>query len=245
MFRSCFSGMLATAVVAAGLLCQGCGRGEYERRMEEYLNSLGAGGTVKLFDPFTLNEIQGKQIRVQVPLAFKDAPYTPDSPVTEARKKIPFVDLSGHERTYEGFVVAEDGSKTPYYCYLAATDLSRGSRSQERILGQMKRALTTFSESATTDGQKFFAKADGSQSEWSYWRASGPMDFIKLTQDGQEEKVRAEGTLEVFGQIHDNMLLLVAWRYPRSLADFQSEDFPGIDALEKAVAAHITIQGKE
>lgn len=241
MFRSYFSGLLVAAVAAAGLLCQGCGRGEYERRMEQFLTNQGAGGGVKLYDPFTLDTIQGKEIRVQMPLVFKDPPYTPDVDRNEARKKIPFVELSGHKRTYEGFVVAQDGSKTPYYCYLAAIDLSR----EGRAVGQMKRALTTFSPSATTDGQKFFAKADGSQSEWSYWRASGPMDFIKITKDGREEKVLGDGTLEVFGQTDDKVLLLVAWRYPESLAGYQSGDFPGIDALQKAVAAHITIQGKE
>jgi hypothetical protein len=71
------------------------------------------------------------------------------------------------------------------------------------------------------------------------------MDFIKITKDGREEKVPTEGTLEVFGQVDDKMLVLVAWRYPESLASYQSGDFPGIDALQKAVAAHITIQGNE
>ena len=241
MNRSYLCGLLTAVVAATGLLCQGCGVGEYEKRMEEYLATQGTGETADLRKPFTLEEIEGKEVRVRMPTAFEEA-YTPTSDVDEARKKIPFVELPGHQRTYEGFVEASDKSKTPYYCYLGARSLSGAVGGKKRLLGRFANALTDFSKDAEIDAKDYFVTAEGSQSEWLKWRASGPMAFVKITKDGQEQAARADGVLEAYGKVQDGILVMVAWRYPQSLADRTAPGFPGIEAMKKAVAAHIKIQ---
>ena len=244
MIRSYSSGLLASLVVAAVFFCQGCGTGEYSRRMQAYIGGQG-NDEVKLFDAFTLKEIQGKEIRVRIPLAFKDRPFTPDSDVDEARKKIPFANLAGHERTYEGFVEETNGTKTPYYCYLAARDVSRESSVENRILKPLGSALRNLSSDVKLGEQYIFKRPDGTPSEWRLWRVAGPMDFVQLTPDGQENKVRAEGVLEVYALNRDSILVFVAWRYPNSLASYSGKGFPGIEPMREAVGGRIRIVGKE
>jgi len=226
--------------VVCGLLCvvivvsEGCGKGEYERR----LRNRGAGGVAnptlgqpaaagaELYAPL---QLPGSGFSVCVPRVFVNQPFVPGG-ADERRVKAGPVTLPDLKFTYEAYITDAAGGQMSYYLYLAAT-----SGSAQTVAEQLRMQLAGQSQQESGWADFPVTSSTGKTLSWRRLRATGQQEFYYKSKDGQEQFTTMPGVLEIYLCESGGQVLIVAWRMPAAI-----EQHTGLARLAPLVAGSIS-----
>lgn len=223
------------------IVLSGCGAGSYEERMAEARDqrqssqSQQARFDDRLHGP-TVMESTGARIRV--PKVF-EASYSIDSQhpgdggrVDPGRVKPPFLqDFPGFFICYEAFGPA-DGTNLAYYCYLGS--MPAGDDVEGKILAQLQAAFPSarpsFSEIEVQSPQN-------NAVSWQHVNVTANQPFAE--QGSSQSFARTvEGTFDLYIHEADGIVVIVAWRAPREVAEQIS-----LDELMQLTAGTVSVGG--
>jgi hypothetical protein len=193
---------LAVAALLVLGVCQGCGTGAYRERMNKRLAELrqGTGNTGLLY---AASQVPGTPLWIRVPQAFTQG-FVPGGP-GDARRIQPPVTVPGLKATWEAHVTHE-GSKLPYYCYLAVSDSDPTGPIQNQ-LRQLYTGLNVQWSDFTAGGKT-----------WKRFRGDAEQDWIPLDSAGKEMPRRdLPGMLEFDCRQEGSHWMTVGWRVPDSI----------------------------
>lgn len=203
-------------LVGAALLTvlSGCGGPAYDRLFAKRLAGLRAGAPFRiLYGP---KRIDDTQFLVRVPIAFRKS-YTPESahpddngPIRPDRLQPPFLQLPGLKTCYEG-TVDHNGSKLPFYCYLAVDSGADFEALQKDLLAKLKAKFPKApDEWKTVDAQTPEDKAV----QWKMIRVEAEQPFLV---SGQVEPRMMPGIFELWVHAAQNDVVLIGWRTPSEI----------------------------
>jgi hypothetical protein len=198
------------AIACVALAAAACGRGEYESRMEETLQSVYKGSEFnELGAPVA---IPGTGFKVRLP---KQMNVTLQPGSADARRVQPAgVNLPGLKLTYEGYVNDAEGGKWSYYCYLATTGADR----KEATLNLLRSSVSKTLGNVDGYSEVSCSTSDGRTIAWQQLSGSGPQPFYYVTPDGQETYVdQVDGELKVYLREEGDQIIFIAWRVPASI----------------------------
>lgn len=206
---SCFThpALCAVALVALGA-CQGCGTGAYKERMNKRLDELRRGGpsTAGLYGP---GPVPGTPFSIRVPEAFKQGRppgAVVDGKPVKVQRIQPPITIPGLKVTWEGHVDHE-GSKLPFYCYLAVSDQNPTGRIQSQLKQQYENVDVTWSDYKDAAGKT-----------WKRWRGDLVQDWLPQDSSGNDmPKRELSGMLEFDCRQEGNQWMIVGWRVPRAI----------------------------
>lgn len=200
---------LLSALVAALAMAQGCGTGEYEKRMQAKTWTRGLpGGGGAPSGPRA--DVPGVAATISPP-ANMEAQATPTNP--------PGANVAGLKAAYEGFVVDAAQGKQYYYCYLISAEA--GADAMEPVLKSLQAAIQGDVNWEKKDSEE--KGADGKPLKIRTAFAKGKQKFGYVTQGGEKQTSETDGVLQVWdreiqpGGAH----LLIVWRVPAALATKQ------------------------
>jgi len=198
-------------LIAAVAVCQGCGTGEYEKRLEANMGRWGGGAAA---GPKT--DVPGMPLAMQAPADMSLVP----AGANPARAKPPAINLPDLKATYEGVQPDSTQGKQHYYCYLAAGDPAA-------VTGGIPGA-----------GQWEDVNIQSPAGKWRKMRAAAEQEFFYIDAKGQEQNSKMPGTVEVWDcQLQGGSHLLVIWRVPTALA---AKEYANLDERAKALAASVS-----
>jgi hypothetical protein len=156
-------------------------------------------------------------VKIRVPMAYKNS-YTPLSGhgddggrIKPDRAQPPFIELPGLQLTYEEFAAAADGSRLPFYCYLAVIPNGNAATQMTELQKELKAKFPNTPDTWThVDAKTPSAKAV----PWSMIRVEGDQQFYP-----KDSKTPATmpGIFELW--LHDagEYVVLVGWRTPTAI----------------------------
>ncbi len=229
---------LAVVVLLAVAVCQGCGTGEYESRLNGGLSSLKKGSAFQqLYDAAPLADTP---VMIRVPKvfskSFREGSVVNGKPVDPRRAKPLAVDLLGAVKiAYEAFIPDSDGTEKSYYLYLAAIK----AEDAEKARLTATRAQSTFKATGVAKMQRsgklfsFLEKAfpgkvdnwqdvqcptfDGNELTWQKLRATGNQEFFCIDRNKQQRYSSLPGSLELYVRQEGDLLVFIIWRVPTSI----------------------------
>ncbi len=229
---------LTAIVVLAVCICQGCGTGEYEKRLQKQVAGLEKGSVFQqLYDP---SPLEGTPIFVRVPKVFKqslkEGSIIDGSPVDPRRTKPPKVDLLGGLKiAYEAIIADSDGNETSYYLYFAVVDVAKAEKTRftaQRTAstlkatgtakmhrgGKLYQSLEKAFPGAVTEWEDVQCPTfDGHKVVWQKVRATGNQEFYSIDRNKQQRYATVPGVLEFYVRQEGDLLVLIIWRIPTSI----------------------------
>jgi hypothetical protein len=200
----------------------GCGRSEYESRVDSGLNGARIQQTFSVVSP-AATEFPGTPLTVRLPKFINASckAYTEDSAGPDGQGKAnplhvqpPFLKLSGLRITYEMSDALPD-SPLPitYYCYLAAVPAGAlaadGKPVEESIQAQLAAGLNVQPQWETM----LCPTEAGPKVEWRKISATGQQPFFE---QGEATK-NFPGVFELYTKEIDELRVFIGWRWPQKL----------------------------
>ncbi len=211
---------ILTVVIAALVVAQGCGTGEYEKRMQAKRWAGKSAGRGVPAGPKT--EVPGMAATFSPPAGL-EAMKTPTAP--------PGTNLPGLKAAYEGFVVDTQQGKRYYACYLIGAD--PGPDPMDSMLKSLEGAIQ-----GGTQWAKSANGPDGKPAKIRTASARGMQKFRYVTAAGAEQFSETDGTFNVWdceiqpGGAH----LFIVWRVPSQLA---TKDYANPEGRGAAMALSV------
>jgi|GEM_PF-4725942 len=219
----------AVVFCAAAFVFQGCGTGEYERRLEVGLDQLQEKAAYNnLYAPMTLD---GTSVSVRVPACFTVA-YNKDSEEDKRRVMPSDLDLPGLLATYEAFFEDGKGGEISYYVYLAVVsgEDAKALRFDEKVRkpanpnlmsesGKLYQDISRALESGSVSKWKDYqAKGmDGGTVSWQQVETTGLQPFYTVAADGRQSYDKVEAAFDLYAKQIGKGLVMIAWRVPRKI----------------------------
>ena len=199
---------------------QGCGTGEYERRLDEGLAAAKANSKFNgLYGPQALPETS---VSVRIPKMFKDPPLVEGAqvngkPVDARRIKPGLFPFPFLKFTYEAYVDDAAGAKLPCYCYVGA--VSKAGGRVRNPGGEIEVSLKNKAEfEKLTNWTDFQGETpEGRGNTWKKIRMESQQDFRTLDKAGQEKYAQMPGLLEIYVQEEAENYVFIVWRMPKSI----------------------------
>ncbi len=218
--------ILACASVA--VLASGCGVSHYNRLVRKRAARL--RGEVKFKGLYQPTKIPDTPLSIRIPMIFSDS-YTAESPHPDDGAQIrpdrlapPFLPLPGMKLTYENTATAPDGSKQPFYCYLAAVTSQAGQA--ERYAGELLTRLKQTFPNAPDAWEVVDAESPtGFAVHWQKIRTSGPQPFL-VKKDGQVAVQSLDGLFELWMHDAGDHVVFVGWRTPSAINEPSTGELP-------------------
>lgn len=220
--------LAAMAVLALGAAA-GCGTGEYERRMQQSIQSgfaTGGGGGAGGGGGGGGVEVPGTSITLAVPSAYQLL-----AEGTDPSRLTPPFDLPDRKATYEASIADATQGKQHYYLYVATADAAADPLAAlVAQLGQKGLSAGSIEDSSVP--------IPGGDGNWKKVRATGQQEFFYLDASGQGQPTAMDGIVEAWGGVHkpSNSYVLLVWRVPAVLA---GADYANLDGVPKATAASV------
>jgi hypothetical protein len=162
--------------------------------------------------------LPGTTVAVRVPVLFKDSPLVEGvagkdgKPVDSRRIKPGLIEVPWLKFTYEGFIDNPDGTKTPFYCYVAAVNKAAAGN----LEADWKRQLA--SKGPAGEWSDFQSQTpEGQAVAWRMLQFNGPQEFCTIAQNGQEQYSQVPGTFDIYLHEEAGNYVLIAWRVPASI----------------------------
>jgi len=222
----CWQQRLVVLLLAAVGMTAGCGTGEYERRLQQRLSTMGQETAFAEFGSPV--QVPGSTLTVSIPKELQPV----DAGGDPQRVKIPFAELPEWKATYEGSLEDAAKGKQHYYCYLA---VAPGENDPLTALhGRVSGAMPN--TTAPSDVQ--VATASGKTDAWRKFRSTGKQNFWYTEANGTGRLAEMEGVLEVWSRKvpEANSYILIAWRVPT----VEGKDFIGLDQKGPLMAGSVT-----
>lgn len=221
-------GLVGVLLVLVGL-SQGCGTGEYEKRLQQRVATMGQESAFADFGvPVPLPD---STLTVSMPKEFQLAAAGGDP----KRVKIPFAEFPEWKATYEGGIEDAAKGKQHYYCYLgvAAGDNDPGAALHTRVSAAMP-ANTT----APADVQ--VPTPSGKKETWRKFRSTGKQAFWYTEANGQGRLADMDGLLEVWSRKvpEGNCFVMIVWRVPT----VNGKDFVNLDQKGPLMAGSVAVK---
>ncbi len=208
--------LFAPLLTCVGIPLLGCGKAEYETRMQAKIQELQYGSVFleNLYEqPIDIPGPSGQVASIRLPKLF-DAATTwqlrqieglTGKPVETDRIQPPFGHLPGFSFCYEKYF-----SRQPVYCYFAVEDAAK--KSAEVLLDELQKPLKAKFRAAvwTTEQLK---TPTGSQITVKKISANGPQLFF--LDNGDREN--SDGAYELYLYSTPQHHVMVGWRAPRDL----------------------------
>jgi len=211
-------------VCAATLL--GCGRSEYERRLNATVQVLRTGGAKF--------PVPGTPLQLSMPRPNND-PFTlyiessaepgTNEPVKPERLQPPFVKLPGFRCCFEMKRPDDGGGQLTYYCYMAATpagELGSDGKPMEESIGAQ--AAAALNAQAVTDTVSCPA-ADGTSATWQRVTVTAPQSFLGVA---GAPPVTIPAVFQLYGHEIDGWRLIIVWRVPEKISKEILDMVPGM-----------------
>jgi len=202
------------------LVVQGCGTGEYERRVEEGLAQAKANSKFNgLYGPQPLPETA---VSVRMPKVFKDPPLVEGAqingkPVDARRIKPGLFPFPFLKFTYETYVDDAGGVKLPCYCYVGAVNAAggrvRNPRGDIDASFQKKAEFESLTNWTDVQGET----PEGRSNAWKKIRIECQQDFRTLDKAGQEKYAQMPGVMEIYLHEEAEHYVVIVWRLPKSI----------------------------
>ena len=202
-------------VILIAACCQGCGSGEYERRLNDQVGSLGQQSPFSQLTP--AQEMPGGY-SVRLPDQMQRLPDQ-----TDRRRLMPPAakEMPGRVVTLEATVQAGEKSKQFYYCYVLAIDVPPQLRkSRTAHLHYVKKYIQDRLGAQTVDWTKTTCTTAGQRTaEWQKIRHTRPQEFYYIDKDGKESYVNVNAVEEFWtpAEIDSDKILVIYWRVPETL----------------------------
>lgn len=229
----CFSWLPAICLLAAAVTsAQGCGSGEYNRRLEQRVSTLGQESAFAQLGNMT--QIPGSPFFVSLPPGFEPLHEGLDP----KRVRIPFADFPERKVTYEAFVADAAQGKQHYYCYLATVPVGAVGGT-DPVQGVINRARNVFGNIGPPETVNV-ATPTGQMVPWQKYRVSGKQVFRYTDAAGQERFPEMDGLLEIWSRKVDEAGAFVAigWRVPT----VNGRDFVELDKKAMLVAGSLIVK---
>jgi hypothetical protein len=208
-------------LVAGGLLMGafwGCGRAEYQRRLDARLEKerekeRAAARFNMLYQPQAL---EGVSVSVRIPTVFTSAPMIEGRGQADPRRVKPgIVTLPSLKLTYE-MTIKDDKGQLPYYCYVGA--VKADEKPLEDACKTLQTVLTTKPGAEVSQWADFNGETpDGHESKWKKLRCVAQQEFTYADANGQTHSENLPGLLEIYLREEKGYLVVIAWRMPTSL----------------------------
>ena len=230
-----FSGKsLAAAVVVVVAACQGCGTGEYERRLNQRVPTLGAESGFAKLDQVV--DLPGTPLVLRLPGALQRL----DESVNPSRLSPPFMEIPDRKLTYEGSITDAQGGKQHYYCYVAINSVAAiGEGSPIKPIYQ--RARSAFPDMAASTEDVHIKTPEGRAIVWQKFSFTAKQGFSYTDQAGQQRSVDMDGILEVWARLEQEagFHVMVIWRVPAGIA---GKDYANLAERASLVAGSISVK---
>ncbi len=210
--RICATTLLATCGLAT---LPGCGGTAYEALTNRRLDQLRASAPFRVL--WGSSQIGETPVKIRVPMAYKTS-YTsvsghPDDGgrIKPDRFQPPFIELPGLQMCFEEFATATDGTRLPFYCYLAV--IPNGNAQTQ--MTQLQEALKAKFPDTPDSWSHVDAKTPTDRAvSWSMIRVEGDQPFYAK---GVKEPTVLPGIFELW--VHDagSYVVLLGWRTPTSI----------------------------
>ncbi|MEX2112240.1 MAG: hypothetical protein WD845_03595 [Pirellulales bacterium] len=208
--------LAATLSVTVGLASlPGCGGSAYESLTNRRLDQLRASAPFRVL--WGSSQIGESPVKIRVPMAYKTS-YTPLSGhpddggrIKPDRFQPPFIELPGLQMCYEEFAGAPDGSRLPFYCYLAVIPNGNAQTQMKQLQEELK---AKFPDTPDTWSHVDAKTPTDKAVPWTMIRVEGEQPFYPKNE--KEPKVMP-GILELW--VHDagSSVVLIGWRTPTSI----------------------------
>ncbi len=202
------------------LIIQGCGTGEYERRLDEGLTQAKANSKFNgLYGPQPLPDTA---VSVRIPKMFKDPPLVEGAqvngkPVDVRRIKPGLFPFPFLKYTYETYVDDAGGVKLPCYCYVGAANAAggrvRNPKSDIDVSFQKKAEFESLTNWMDFQGET----PEGRGNAWKKIRIECQQDFRTLDKAGQEKNAQLPGIMEIYLHEEAENYVIIVWRMPKSI----------------------------
>jgi hypothetical protein len=222
--------------IAAACLCQGCGTGEYGKRMDKTLTGLRTSSPFNvLYGP---SDLKGTPATIRVPqsLGSPAEPKTvePGGENGADPAQPPLVKLYGLKSRWQMLTNDSDGGQVPYYCYLAAAPVDKGGKSMERRLAEDVNVGFPQTSPAWQDVQ--CKTPDGGTIKLKRMTVSGTQPFACVNKEGTLVTKNLPSSFDVFLYATDTLEVVIAWSVPTSIPD-QAK----LDELKLLTAGTVTV----
>jgi hypothetical protein len=208
---------LSVAALLPALI--GCGRGEYEKRLDARVEQIKKGsafGEMQVAVSLANPELKLGTGSARLPKQFT-ALSPADGSLDQRRLKPPGYVPRGHAATCEAFVVDSTGGKISYYCYLGAATLRE--RELERMEFVVRNPFNqSYSDTTITWDQADALTTTGAAVEWKRARLEQQQEFYYVDAQGAESYRMAPAFYELWYRLEGDVLLTVAWRVPTDFA---------------------------
>jgi len=207
-------GLLSAVVLSAMWVYPGCGTGEYNKRLDEWVQSGGQVGGAGL------TPVPGTNVRLRIPADMTLASEGAQSPA--------LLDAAGLKAAFEGSIEVEGGGKLPYYCYVVVP----GAKSEDALQAIHKNAQGAQGFTISQEMEDFEANSK----KWKRFRATGAQSF-QYTGSDQQETREMDGVLEYWAWLDaPETGLIVVWRMPDYL-----KDYIGLDKMGPRLAGSVQV----
>jgi len=228
-----FSGKsLAAALAVAVCLCQGCGTGEYERRLNQRVQTLGSESAFAGLGQVV--DLPGTPLQLSLPSALARVE------AGAGRVNPPFMEIPDRKLTYEGFITDAQGGKQHYYCYVAISTVAAVGEGSP-INPIYNRTRAAFPDLNVTTEDVHIKTPEGRAIVWQRFRFTGMQGFFYADQTGQQKSVDMDGILEVWARLEQEagFHVIVVWRVPSGIA---GKDYANLAERASLVAGSIRLK---
>jgi hypothetical protein len=208
-------------LVAGGLLMGvfwGCGRAEYQRRLDARLEKEKEKerAAARFNMLYQSQALEGVPVSVRIPTVFTSAPMIEGRGQADPRRVKPgIVTLPSLKLTYEMTIKNEKG-QLPYYCYVGAAKAAEEQFDKDRET--LRAELTAKPGAQVSDWEDFKGESpDGRQIDWKKLRCVTQQEFTYNDANGQARSDNMPGLLEIYLREEKGYLVVIAWRMPTSL----------------------------
>jgi hypothetical protein len=218
MNRAFAKKILPTTLLLVLGITWGCGTSEYERRLDDRINSLKTGSKFNVLKP--AKTLPGTRVSIRVPDAFKEPLQEGAKKVDERRIKPNVIDFPSLVATYEGYIEDANKGKYPYYLYVGVSTDARRDNFPRNLQGEL---AGKFSDTSTLNEHYKADTPEGRTVEWKQCRGTGNQEFYYVNANGDGKFQPMNGVMELLFLEENDALVILGWRLPTSIE--QSLDF--------------------
>jgi len=201
------------------IVVSGCGTSAYNDLVKDRVAQLRA--EVKFQGMYASSQIPSSQLKLRIPMIMSNSYSTasghPDdgTKINPARLQPPFLNLPGLKLTYETRHKTADGTRLPFYCYIASTPGKPGDA--DRLCADFqKRLKQRFPDTPDTWEAVDADSPTGFAVHWRKLRVVGEQPFF-VKGGGMVEARNMPGVFELWVHEGDGQIVILGWRSPQSI----------------------------